>query len=284
MTGVLESAPATANEKIAGQTGGFIWYELMTADPAGAKAFYDAVVGWVIADQPDPGAGGMDYRMIERSDRAAAADGGNAGGVLKLTQDMLDGGAHPCWLGYISVADVDQAVDAIVADGGKVQMPATDLPVGRIAMVTDPQGAPFYVMTPKGPEGLASERLLDSMRRSTFAGMNWRRPTRTPRSISTSVISVGTRKATWIWAKWANTVSSRATGSTSARLCRRCLGCRPAFGPITLVSTTSIARQRRSKAAEAGSSTAQWKSRAANSPSNGLDPQGAAFGLVGPRK
>ena len=26
----------------------FIWYELMTPDPEGAKAFYDAVVGWNI--------------------------------------------------------------------------------------------------------------------------------------------------------------------------------------------------------------------------------------------
>lgn len=30
-------------------------------------------------------------------------------------------------------------------------MPATNLPVGRIAMVTDPQGVPFYVMTPVPP-------------------------------------------------------------------------------------------------------------------------------------
>mgnify|MGYP006331493353 CR=1 FL=1 len=28
--------------------GSFIWYELMTTDSAGAKAFYDAVVGWDI--------------------------------------------------------------------------------------------------------------------------------------------------------------------------------------------------------------------------------------------
>ena len=26
--------------------GSHIWYELMTPDPDGAKAFYDAVVGW----------------------------------------------------------------------------------------------------------------------------------------------------------------------------------------------------------------------------------------------
>ena len=28
--------------------GSWIWYELMTTDAAGAKAFYEAVVGWQI--------------------------------------------------------------------------------------------------------------------------------------------------------------------------------------------------------------------------------------------
>jgi predicted enzyme related to lactoylglutathione lyase len=48
---------------------------------------------------------------------------------------------------YIGVDDVDASVTSIVASGGAVQMPAFDIPnVGRIAMVSDLQGAPFYVM------------------------------------------------------------------------------------------------------------------------------------------
>lgn len=125
----------------------FIWYELMTGDPAGAARFYGAVVGWRITDSGEQTAGGVDYRMIGRS------DGGNAGGVLALNAEMIAGGARPVWLGYLHVADVDKAVDAITADGGAVQMPAMDIPVGRIAMVTDPQGAPFYIMDPIPPEG-----------------------------------------------------------------------------------------------------------------------------------
>ena len=39
--------------------GGFVWYELMTPDPAAAKRFYDAVVGWSIAeDSVAPGIDG----------------------------------------------------------------------------------------------------------------------------------------------------------------------------------------------------------------------------------
>jgi len=55
------------------------------------------------------------------------------------------------WLGYVHVPDVDASIGEIEAAGGALSMPATDIPgVGRIAMVNDPQGAPFYVMTPKG--------------------------------------------------------------------------------------------------------------------------------------
>src|SRR3954468_8883879 len=94
---------------MANPAGSFIWYELMTPDPAGSKRFYDAVVaGWTIEAQPS---GDMDYRMITRS------DGGNSGGVLLLTEEMQGHGARPCWLGYLGVPDVD-AAGARVGEGG----------------------------------------------------------------------------------------------------------------------------------------------------------------------
>lgn len=125
--------------------GSFIWYELITPDPDGAKAFYDAVVGWTIGEASPEFNG---YRMIGRS------DGGSAGGVLPLTDEMRQHGARPTWLGYIGVDDVDEAVAAIEKAGGKALMPAFDIPdIGRIALVADPQGVPFYVMKPTPPAG-----------------------------------------------------------------------------------------------------------------------------------
>ena len=131
---------------MANPAGSFIWYELMTPDPAGSKRFYDAVVaGWTIEAQPS---GEMDYRMTSRS------DGGNSGGVLRLTEEMQGHGARPCWLGYLGVPDVDAAVARVEEDGGRTLMPGHDIRgVGRIAMVTDPDGAPFYLMTPTAPAG-----------------------------------------------------------------------------------------------------------------------------------
>jgi len=132
--------------------GSFIWYELLTTDPQSAKTFYDSVVGWTIGEGSPEFNG---YRMIGR------ADGGQAGGVLPLTDEMQQHGARPAWLGYISVDDVDAAAAAIEQAGGKALMPAFDIPdIGRIALVADPQGAPFYVMKPippRGQEGKASD-------------------------------------------------------------------------------------------------------------------------------
>ena len=140
-----EAAPVASTQDRSKQHGGFIWYELITPDPEGSKVFYDAVIGWNIGEGEAAFNG---YRMIGRS------DGGFAGGVLTLTDEMQANSARPVWLGYIGVDDVDEAVRSIERDGGKVQMPASDIPgVGRIAMVADPQGAPFYVMKPTPPSG-----------------------------------------------------------------------------------------------------------------------------------
>jgi len=140
-----QDAPERMARQRSDKPGGYIWYELMTTDPAGAKRFYDAVVaGWNIAT--DSVAPGMDYRMINRS------DGKMAGGVFGLTDEHLQGGAGPMWIGYLHTTDIDAAVEAIEADGGSVMMEAWDQPgVGRLAMVTGPEGAPFYLMHPVPP-------------------------------------------------------------------------------------------------------------------------------------
>jgi predicted enzyme related to lactoylglutathione lyase len=117
--------------------GSNVWYELMTTDPDGATAFYGNVVGWRISESIP---GDQDYRMIGRS------DGGFAGGVLGLTDEMRQHGARPIWLGYIGVDDVDATVSKIEAKGGKALMPVFDIPQGRIAMVADPQGAEFALV------------------------------------------------------------------------------------------------------------------------------------------
>ncbi|MBY4678577.1 VOC family protein [Marinobacterium arenosum] len=122
---------------MANKQGDFIWYELATRDPDAARDFYQAVLNWQIGE---PVPGDVDYRMIAVGDECV-------GGVLHLIDEMCDQGAQPAWLGYIAVDDVDATLEQLLALGGHVLLPAFDVAgVGRIAMVADPQRAPFYIM------------------------------------------------------------------------------------------------------------------------------------------
>ncbi len=117
----------------------FIWYELITPDLDAAIEFYGDVLGWRVEPSRTPG---MDYRRI-------VAGTQNVGGMMAVPEGAKAGGMPPAWLGYVDVADVDTEVSAFEAAGGHVAWPANDIEgVGRMAMVSDPQGALIYVMTP----------------------------------------------------------------------------------------------------------------------------------------
>ena len=123
-----------------------IWYELLTTDVDAAEKFYGSVVGWSVVKSDQPG---MDYRQW-------TMDGDGVGGLMAISTPTAADAMPPIWLGYLNVPDVDQSVAAIQAAGGAVHMPANTIPgVGRMAMVSDPQGALFYVMAPQG-EGVST--------------------------------------------------------------------------------------------------------------------------------
>jgi hypothetical protein len=54
---------------------------------------------------------------------------------------------------YLHVTDIDAAVGAVLADGGRTLGPRMDIAEGSFAMVTDPFGTPFYLMKPNPPAG-----------------------------------------------------------------------------------------------------------------------------------
>ena len=120
---------------------GFIWYELMTTDQDAAIAFYEAVVGWRAQDMTIPEMGDYRYTILNAGERGVA-------GLARLPDDCPEG-MRPGWFGYVQVPDTDAAAGAIAAAGGKVHTAPDDIPgVGRFAMVADPGGAAFYLLTP----------------------------------------------------------------------------------------------------------------------------------------
>ncbi|WP_206667485.1 VOC family protein [Muricoccus nepalensis] len=124
-----------ANATMANPHGTPIWYEYLARDIDGAERFLTSVIGWQVTNSGMPG---IDYRILSAPDSAAI------GGLMTLPQGAP---IRPGWLAYFGVDDVDASVAAIRASGGVVHMPPMDLNgVGRMALVGDRQGSPFYVM------------------------------------------------------------------------------------------------------------------------------------------
>ena len=118
------------------QHGAFSWCELITPDPEAAQAFYGALLGWTLK----PGdVGGMPYTVIE-------TEGHEIGGMLGPPPASPN--MPPTWGTYITVDDVDATVEKAQTLGGKALMPPMDIPtVGKFALIQDPQGATFCVIS-----------------------------------------------------------------------------------------------------------------------------------------
>jgi len=119
------------------ETGTLIWNELVTDRPESALAFYRAVVGLGSAAMPIPGSG--DYTVLQ-------VNGDGVGGCLPPPRP--DAPNH--WHVYFCVDDTDATVAQATEAGGTLLADPFDMPsVGRMAVLSDPQGAVFSVMQPE---------------------------------------------------------------------------------------------------------------------------------------
>ena len=121
--------------------GAFVWYELMTTDTKAAEAFYDDVVGWTSADSGMPDA---NYTLFK-------TNGLRVAGLMTMPENALKMNIPPAWLGYVGVDDVDAAATKLAKLGGTVHRQPDDIPgVGRFAVVADPHGAVFALFRGDG--------------------------------------------------------------------------------------------------------------------------------------
>lgn len=110
-------------------SGRFVWHDLMTTDVKASLAFYTELFAWKTREVEMGEAG--KYTMISVGDR-------DIGGIVHLDPSH---GVPTHWIGYCTVSDVDAAAKTASELGGKVAVPATDIPgVGRFAVIADPQG------------------------------------------------------------------------------------------------------------------------------------------------
>ena len=133
---------------------------------------------------------------------------------MQLTPDARRRRAT-AWIGYIAVTAIDDALARLDELGGRVLMGPDHMEsIGHMAMVTDPQGAPFYLIQ---TEGEASQSFARYEARQAIAhGMNW--SPMTPCRGCVLLRSGGWRKANaWIWARWASTRCMRLATTHWAR-------------------------------------------------------------------
>jgi predicted enzyme related to lactoylglutathione lyase len=124
---------------IVNEPNSFSWGELATNDVAAAKTFYTAVFSWKHDTYGDENAGG--YTESKLGDRSVA-------GIMARPPGM-PAGAPNSWAVYFSVEDTDKAVARVSELGGSTLAPPMDIEPGRFAVVSDPTGAIFDVMTLK---------------------------------------------------------------------------------------------------------------------------------------
>jgi predicted enzyme related to lactoylglutathione lyase len=119
----------TIGAELVNVPGAFCWNELYTADLDAARSFYGELFGWEwneFEQSPEP------YFVIMNQ-------GHGNGGVRALAQP----GVPPHWLVYFAVDDIEEALAKLGELGGESVTGAIDIGIATVAVVKDPQGAPF---------------------------------------------------------------------------------------------------------------------------------------------
>jgi predicted enzyme related to lactoylglutathione lyase len=129
-------ARGSIGAQLVNQPGALTWCDLLTGDPDAAAEFYAALFGWTTEEVP--GAGG--YRVIRNGERSN-------GGMMPLGLAGLPAETPPSWVPYFGHADTARAVEQAGAAGGRVLAGPTQVPAGTFAVLGDPQGAVFAVLS-----------------------------------------------------------------------------------------------------------------------------------------
>jgi len=111
----------------------------MTRDIEASRAWYEATCGWQFETM----------QMPEGPYHLAMAHGRPVAGMMDMEGDPEFEGMPPHWFTYVAVDDLDAALAAAEATGGKVLRPPFEVPdTGTIAIVQDAGGAAVGLMKP----------------------------------------------------------------------------------------------------------------------------------------
>lgn len=120
------------------EPGSMVWTDIRLPDPDAGRRFYSAVFGYryaALEGAPE------DYTTFGFE---GARDGESVGGIGAMIRSPE--GTPPHWLAYFMVPDADVAAVSAGSAGGAVAVDPFDTPFGRMAGITDPFGATFFVV------------------------------------------------------------------------------------------------------------------------------------------
>lgn len=117
--------------------GAYCWNELHTDGYQRAQDFYSKVFGWSFAEIGDGD-------EIVYATFASSPGGEPLGGLSDATK--TPGSGPPYWLSWFQVEDADTALGAATGRGATVVMGPDESPVGRMCVLTGPQGETFGVI------------------------------------------------------------------------------------------------------------------------------------------
>lgn len=131
----LWEARRHAGAAVMGEPDALCWNELVTPRPDLAQVFYGGLFGWAVDDE------------AASAGTTFVGEGEPRAGMRAMEPSSV--GTSPArWLVYFCVRDCDGQTALVQSLGGRVRLPPTDrLGVGRVAVVDDPQGATFAVLT-----------------------------------------------------------------------------------------------------------------------------------------
>ena len=116
--------------------GTLTWNELNTRDLDGARAFYGSVFGWQYRDSS---MSGLPYLVAKLGEVALC-------GIQPMYGDHWPTDLASHWMVYFATQDCDRTAEQALALGGTVLQGPTSLPVGRYALLEDPQGGAFAIL------------------------------------------------------------------------------------------------------------------------------------------
>jgi predicted enzyme related to lactoylglutathione lyase len=116
--------------------GAMTWNDLLTPDAEAAAVFYGELFGWTTEEMPDSGG----YRVIRNGERSN-------GGIMPLDPEGMGANTPPNWMPYFGHEDVERLVKEVDGLGGRVFNGPVHVPAGTFAVLGDPQGAVFAVLT-----------------------------------------------------------------------------------------------------------------------------------------